>query len=251
MPTPYDREVVDGFTVEVAGYFPQIESALANLSRSPADPATLEQSHRLFHSIRGASRVVGCVELAELASAGEQLLEAVASGAREFDQQIADQCQSSLAAMRTALERFEYRPPISSPHLTPSQRAARPEPEIDPELVEGFLLEAEEHFARIEKHLRGLDRSPDRTLALSEIRRSVHTLKGSAGMVGFPEISQLAHRMEDLLDSLVERGQEYSADVHDLLITTYDVLVDLAGVGTGAVDRLGDGAFHAQLVWVP
>lgn len=235
MPTTYDREVVDGFTVEVAGYFPQIESALANLSRWPADPASLEQSHRLFHSIRGASRVVGCVELAELASAGEQLLETVASGERAFDQQVAEQCQTSLAAMRIALDRFEYQAP--SPHLTPSERAARPEPEIDPELVEGFLLEAEEHFARIEKHLRGLDRSLDRTLALSEIRRSVHTLKGSAGMVGFPEISQLAHRMEDLLDSLVERGQDYSADVHDLLITTYDVLVDLAGVGTGAVEN--------------
>ena len=237
MPTTYDREVVDGFTVEVAGYFPQIENALANLSRWPADPASLEQSHRLFHSIRGASRVVGCLELAELASASEQLLEAVASGEREFDQQVADQCQTSLAAMRTALERFEYRAPSPSSYLTPSERAAKPEPEIDPDLVEGFLLEAEEHFARIEKHLRGLDRSANRTLALGEIRRSVHTLKGSAGMVGFPEISQLAHRMEDLLDSLVERGQEYSPDVHDLLITTYDVLVDLAGVGTGAIEN--------------
>ena len=245
MPTTYDREVVDGFTVEVAGYFPQIESALENLARRPADPASLEQSHRLFHSIRGASRVVGCAELAELATASEKLLEAVANGEREFDPQIAEQCQLSLTAMRAALDRFEYqastpnpRPTFeTSPHLTPSQRAARPEPEIDPELVEGFLLEAEEHFARIEKHLRGLDRSTDRSLALGEIRRSVHTLKGSAGMVGFPEISQLAHRMEDLLDALVERGQAYSADVHDLLITTYDVLVDLAGVGTGAVEN--------------
>ncbi|MBY0507151.1 MAG: Hpt domain-containing protein [Bryobacteraceae bacterium] len=227
MPSIHDREVVDGFTVEVAGYFPQIESALASLSRWPADAPALEQSHRLFHSIRGASRVVGCVELADLAAASEQLLEAVANGERAFDEQIARECQSSLAAMRGALDRFEH----------PRARAPKPEPEIDPELVEGFLLEAEEHFARIDKHLRGLDRATDRAGALGEIRRSVHTLKGSAGMVGFPEISQLAHRMEDLLDSLVERGQEYSADVHDLLSTTYDVLVDLAGLGTGAVEN--------------
>lgn len=227
MPTMHDREVVDGFTVEVAGYFPQIESALANLSRWPADATALEQSHRLFHSIRGASRVVGCVELAELATESEKLLEAVANGERAFDEQIAEHCHISLEAMRLALARFEQ----------PRGRPARPEPEIDPELVEGFLLEAEEHFARIEQHLRGLDRAADRTVALGEIRRSVHTLKGSAGMVGFPEISQLAHRMEDLLDSLVERGQEYSPDVHDLLITTYDVLVDLAGLGTGAVEN--------------
>ncbi len=227
MPTMHDREVVDGFTVEVAGYFPQIESALANLSRWPADATALEQSHRLFHSIRGASRVVGCVELAELATESEKLLEAVANGERAFDEQIAEHCHISLEAMRLALARFDQ----------PRSRPARPEPEIDPELVEGFLLEAEEHFARIEQHLRGLDRAADRTVALGEIRRSVHTLKGSAGMVGFPEISQLAHRMEDLLDSLVERGQEYSPDVHDLLITTYDVLVDLAGLGTGAVEN--------------
>ncbi len=227
MPSLHDREVVDGFTIEVAGYFPQIESALASLSRWPADAAALEQSHRLFHSIRGASRVVGCGELADLATASEALLEAVANGDREFDAQIAGQCQSSLVAMRVALERFH--PPV--------RPQPAPELDIDPELVEGFLLEAEEHFGRIEQHLRGLDRSPDRAVALGEIRRSVHTLKGSAGMVGFPEISQLSHRMEDLLDSLVERGQTYDADVHDLLITTYDVLVDLAGVGTGAVEN--------------
>jgi chemosensory pili system protein ChpA (sensor histidine kinase/response regulator) len=229
MPTLHDREVVDGFTVEVAGYFPQIETALANLSRWPADATALEQSHRLFHSIRGASRVVGCEELAELATESEKLLEAVANGERQFDQEVAEHCQISLEAMRQALNRFE--------HPRAQVRPARAEPEIDPELVEGFLLEAEEHFARVEKHLRGLDRATDRVVALGEIRRSVHTLKGSAGMVGFPEISQLAHRMEDLLDSLVERGQEYTPDVHDLLITTYDVLVDLAGLGTGAVEN--------------
>ncbi len=233
MATIHDREVVDGFTVEVAGYFPQIESALASLLQSPVNPTALEQSHRLFHSIRGASRVVGCTELAVLADESERLLEAVAAGEREFDAEVADQCRTSLAAMREALARFEP-PQVATGYQA---RAARPEPEIDPELVEGFLLEAEEHFARIEQHLRGLDRATERTVPLGEVRRSVHTLKGSAGMVGFPEISQLAHRMEDLLDSLVERGQEYTPDVHDLLITTYDVLVDLAGLGTGAVEN--------------
>ncbi len=237
MPTMHDREVVDGFTIEVAGYFPQIESALANLSRWPEDATSLEQSHRLFHSIRGASRVVGCAELADLANAGEQLLEAVANGDRPYDEQIAAECESSLAAMRLALERFEVPAAPATSFMTPAERAARVDAEIDPELVEGFLLEAEEHFGRIEQNLRGLDHANDRHAALGEIRRSVHTLKGSAGMVGFPEISQLAHRMEDLLDSLVERGQEYTPDVHDLLITTYDVLVDLAGLGTGAVEN--------------
>lgn len=240
VPTVHDREVVDGFTVEVAGYFPQIETALANLSRWPQDTSSLEQSHRLFHSIRGASRVVGAAELAELANTGEQLLEAVANGERAYDAEMAAECESSLAAMRLALERFDVPPPAPSapaPFMTPAERAARFDTEIDPELVEGFLLEAEEHFGRIEQNLRGLDHADDRHAALGEIRRSVHTLKGSAGMVGFPEISQLAHRMEDLLDSLVERGQEYTPDVHDLLITTYDVLVDLAGLGTGAVEN--------------
>lgn len=237
MPSRHDREVVEGFTIEVAGYLPQIENALASLSRWPADTEALEQSHRLFHSIRGASRVVGCQELAELATASEELLEAVASGTRPFDAEIARECESSLAAMHGALERFDAA--LAETDVPPAFRPlmAAAEPDIDPELVEGFLLEAEEHFARIEQHLRGLDHASERTVALGEVRRSVHTLKGSAGMVGFPEISQLAHRMEDLLDSLVERGQEYSPDVHDLLITTYDVLVDLAGLGTGAVEN--------------
>ena len=40
--------------------------------------------------------------------------------------------------------------------------------------------------------------------AVRNVRRSAHTLKGSAAMVGFRSLTGLAHRMEDILDRLFE-----------------------------------------------
>src|SRR5262249_30772585 len=61
-----------------------------------------------------------------------------------------------------------------------------------------------------------------------EIRRSAHTLKGSAAMVGFQSITQLAHRMEDLLDLLYEGSRPVTPDVVQLLFASHDALQDLA-----------------------
>ncbi len=76
--------------------------------------------------------------------------------------------------------------------------------EIDEETLEVFKSEADELLANIENGLRTLTLSPADQNALWEIRRSSHTLKGAAGIVGLVAASETAHRMEDLLDKLVE-----------------------------------------------
>jgi chemotaxis protein histidine kinase CheA len=107
--------------------------------------------------------------------------------------------------------------------------------------VGGFLIEAEEHLQFIGAHIREVDRAADRQETLREIRRSVHTIKGAAAMVALPVISQLAHRMEDLLDQLWDQVTEFTPACHQLLIATYDALSDLVqagGKGGGLEGRL-------------
>ena len=55
------------------------------------------------------------------------------------------------------------------------------------------------------------------------MRRSIHTFKGAAGVVGFRSASQLAHRMEDLLEELYEGSRPHGA-YQDLLLATFDAL---------------------------
>jgi chemosensory pili system protein ChpA (sensor histidine kinase/response regulator) len=100
--------------------------------------------------------------------------------------------------------------------------------EISPELREVFLLEAEDHLRNVSALLPSLEREPLEKGLVQEIRRSVHTLKGAAAMVGFAEITRLSHRMEDLLDRIYEGSQPIQADSARLLFESTDALEDLA-----------------------
>ena len=72
--------------------------------------------------------------------------------------------------------------------------------------VKDFLAEAEEIIDQLSLDLIGLgdcadtgECSPD---LINSIFRGAHSLKGLAGMFGFAEIADLAHNLENLLDSL-------------------------------------------------
>lgn len=91
--------------------------------------------------------------------------------------------------------------------------------ELDEETLDIFRSEAEGLLANISAHLSELSSSPGDNAALWEIRRNAHTFKGSAGIVGLAEASRLAHRMEDLLDRMVELRSETPAAVIELLGT--------------------------------
>jgi chemosensory pili system protein ChpA (sensor histidine kinase/response regulator) len=112
------------------------------------------------------------------------------------------------------------------------------------DLKEIFALEAEDHFRNISSMLPVLEREPGDKEVLQEIRRSVHSLKGSAGMVGFQNITRLAHRMEDLLDALYDGRLNLTAESMWLLHASTDALEDIA-TGAGFESRSEQKLFGA------
>jgi chemosensory pili system protein ChpA (sensor histidine kinase/response regulator) len=99
--------------------------------------------------------------------------------------------------------------------------------EIPPELAEVFAQEAQEHLQAIARYTSELGQTPPDRDSLQELRRAVHTLKGAAGVVGYTAASRLAHRMEDLLDSLYEGGAVLTPDAVTVLKSSSDGLGDL------------------------
>src|SRR3989337_4143683 len=63
---------------------------------------------------------------------------------------------------------------------------------------------------------------------VNKIFREVHSLKGLAGMLGFGDISELSHSLEDMLDRLRMGKVEFSKDLIDLLYDAIDSLNRLA-----------------------
>ncbi|HTW81138.1 MAG TPA: chemotaxis protein CheA [Terracidiphilus sp.] len=70
------------------------------------------------------------------------------------------------------------------------------------ELTREFLIESLEGLDRMERCLTDLEKRPQDAALLGEIFRSVHTIKGTTGFLGFKRLEKLAHRGENLLGLL-------------------------------------------------
>ncbi len=76
--TPFDREILLGFLEEATGYLPLIREGLDHFRESPSAPDVLEETHRLVHTIKGASAMVGLPDLSHVAYHLEELIERIA-----------------------------------------------------------------------------------------------------------------------------------------------------------------------------
>jgi len=66
-------------------------------------------------------------------------------------------------------------------------------------IIEFFIVEAGEHIQNLNKGLLSLEKDPTDSSLIDELFRAAHTLKGSAAMMGFQGISDVAHKAEDML----------------------------------------------------
>ncbi|MEM6469915.1 MAG: Hpt domain-containing protein, partial [Planctomycetota bacterium] len=98
---------------------------------------------------------------------------------------------------------------------------------VAPELQEIFSEEAEDHLRSIYDGLDRLQVNGGDSVALADIRRSAHTLKGAAGAVGVQSVTRLSHRMEDLLDHLADNGKPSTSEMTLLFLSTTDRIQEL------------------------
>ncbi len=89
--------------------------------------------------------------------------------------------------------------------------------EIDEETLEIFRSEASELLESISTNLKSLSMLPGDRDALWNIRRSAHTFKGAAGVIGLKDASELAHRVEDLLDRLSDENYVATSSIIEIL----------------------------------
>src|ERR1039457_4687836 len=72
------------------------------------------------------------------------------------------------------------------------------------ELTSEFLIESQEGLDRMERCLTDLEERPRDAELIGDIFRSVHTIKGTTGFLGFKRLEKLAHAGENLLGLLRE-----------------------------------------------
>ncbi len=89
--------------------------------------------------------------------------------------------------------------------------------EIDQELLAIFLEEADDVLTTINENLQLCQTDPADMAALTTIRRGFHTLKGSGRMVQLRELSEVAWRIEQLLNRWLSEQKSANSALLELL----------------------------------
>jgi chemosensory pili system protein ChpA (sensor histidine kinase/response regulator) len=106
--------------------------------------------------------------------------------------------------------------------------------EIDAQLLPIFLEEAETLVPETSAHLSAWKAEPGEKAARDGLRRNLHTIKGSARMVGAMRLGELTHVMESRVIAVIDGQQTVSASVFDALEAQLDRLAE-------TVERLKQG----------
>ncbi|TAM85468.1 chemotaxis protein CheA [bacterium] len=105
------------------------------------------------------------------------------------------------------------------------------------EFVQYFKDETDELLQTVDSSLLQLENYVDAdnidAELVNELFRAMHTIKGSAGMLGFTEVQELAHRLESVFDLLRKDRMPLSQQSIDLLFEGRDILTALIRALTG------------------
>lgn len=85
------------------------------------------------------------------------------------------------------------------------------------EYKELFVNESREHLQSISRNLLTLEKEPGNADALNETFRAVHTLKSMAATMGYPDMENLSHEMENVL-AVLRKGWEMEKGTVDVLL---------------------------------
>lgn len=92
------------------------------------------------------------------------------------------------------------------------------------EIIDDFLVEADELLHSLDTNLVKLEATPNDLNLLNEIFRAAHTIKGTSSFLGFEQVTNLTHKMEDVLNKLRKAEMVVTPSIMDLLLESLDTL---------------------------
>ncbi|MGB9419989.1 MAG: Hpt domain-containing protein, partial [Candidatus Acidiferrum sp.] len=112
------------------------------------------------------------------------------------------------------------------------------------ELIKDFLQESTENLDRLDQEFVKLESEPENPELLKSIFRTIHTIKGTCGFLGFTKLEALTHAGESLLSLLRDgelRLQQASADaLLEMVDAVRRYLQEIEASGTeGSADTTG------------
>ncbi|MEI6043527.1 MAG: hybrid sensor histidine kinase/response regulator [Chloroflexota bacterium] len=249
------RKLLSKFKEEADTHLLNLQQRLIDLERDPKNAAYIREIFRSAHTIKGSARMMGFVEISDIANAmedifaelreGNLVLEsdtndllfeatdtitnsievALQGGKLSFDvtdlinrlQAVAHPAPTPVAPVSLVLPIPTPPLPLSVPPVTTSNK---PLPKYNPK----FKEEADTHLLSLQRRLVDLERDLDNKAFINEIFRAAHNIKGGGALIGFKDIVTVAGAMEDIFSELREGKLIIKPETNDLLFEAIDTL---------------------------
>jgi len=99
----------------------------------------------------------------------------------------------------------------------------------DSDIVKDFLIESYENLDRLDRDLVGLEKNPQDRDALAGVFRTIHTIKGTCGFLGFGKLEKVAHVGENLLTRLRDGQLRLNQELTTALLAMVDAVRQMLG----------------------
>ncbi len=99
----------------------------------------------------------------------------------------------------------------------------------DSDIVQDFLVESYENLDRLDRELVGLEKNPQDRDALGSVFRTIHTIKGTCGFLGFNKLEKVAHAGENLLTRLRDGQLTLNQELTTALLGMVDAVRQMLG----------------------
>ncbi|WP_404452642.1 chemotaxis protein CheA [Virgibacillus necropolis] len=107
-----------------------------------------------------------------------------------------------------------------------------------------FIDESNEHLESLYKQLLALEKNPTEKSIIGEIFRSAHTLKGMSATMGYNDLANLTHQLENVFDGIRYEKITIKTETMDILFEAVDHLNAMVeSIGSG-----GDGKRNVEQI---
>ncbi|WP_455209375.1 Hpt domain-containing protein [Kaarinaea lacus] len=127
--------------------------------------------------------------------------------------------EPEVAAAEPAIEAIPEPEPavITTTPAVVASTTTLPEDDIDEEILEIFLEEADEVVGTMQENLRAWKQNQSDSEALTVLRRSYHTIKGSGRLAGAKVVGEFAWSIENMLNRIIDGRLDLQPEIFTLL----------------------------------
>lgn len=207
-------------SMEILGHkLTEIENIFKHLWANPTEMTALRVVPEKLDQISSVAHSLGLHDFVMAVGLVKEKISAVVLRQQAMDAAAQQDMTFELAALGLMLSMREHEPkwegqaglsitvekPLPESSSAPNVAQSLPTEEDDQSIEQIFLMEAHEVFVQAHVALEQLTDRPTDAVAIAQLKRSFHTLKGSARIVGFMQFGDAAWLMEKHLnDSLLD-----------------------------------------------